>query len=130
MSARTILVSLSIALLQVVVLVPATANEVVLAPGQSADLGRVFWADGCNSMLITIVGVDLLEGPPGVDLSIRREDVAPRQANCGKVPGGTVVATIKEVAAPITATLKYRVRYKTISGARESQHTVEVALRP
>jgi len=108
----------------------ARAEPKVLGSGESVDLGAVFWTDGCSSTLITIVGVDLLEGPPGVKLSVRGEDVVPGKQDCPKVPGGMVVASVKEVRAPVTATLKYRVRYKTANGSRQSEHSVELSLQP
>ncbi len=108
----------------------AHAEDKVLRPGGSVDLGNVFWANGCTSLLITIVGVDLLSGPPGVQLSVRSEDVVPRQQDCPKVPGGVIVATVKEVASPSTGTIRYRVRYKTADGPHQSEHSVGISLQP
>ncbi len=108
----------------------AQAEDKVLRPGGSVDLGNAFWASGCTSSLITVVGVDLLSGPPGVQLSVRNEDVVPRQQDCPKVPGGVIVATVKEVASPSTGTIRYRVRYKTTDGPHQSEHSVGISLQP
>ena len=102
-----------------------------LKSGESADLDPVYWVEGCSSTLITVVGVDLLEGPSGITLSVRREDVLPRRQGCtNKVNGGVVVASVKDVSAPVHGTLKYRVRYKTQSGSNQSTHTAQFALYP
>lgn len=108
----------------------AQAQDKVLKAGASVDLGNAFWANGCTSMLVTVVGVDLLDGPSGVQLSLRNEDVYPRQQNCPKVAGAVVVASVKDVAAPTTGTVRYRVRYKTLDGLRQSEHSVPVSLEP
>lgn len=108
-----------------------SAQEVALRSGESVDLGSVYWAEGCTSTLITLVGVDVLEGPPGVKLSLRKEDVQPRQQNCPtKIQGGVVVASVKDVPTPTAGVLKYRVRYKTTNGSRQSEHSVQMSLQP
>ena len=108
----------------------AAADPAVLRSGQSVDLGVVFWIDGCTSTLVTLVGVDALEAPPGVELSLRKEDVLPTRPGCAKVPGGVVVASAKTVTAPFTGIVKYRVRYRTLNGPRQSEHSVELSLQP
>jgi len=106
------------------------AQDKVLKAGESVDLGNVFWANGCTSTLITVTGVELISGPTGVQLSVRSEEVVPRKQGCPKVPGGVVAATVKDVATPITGTIRYRVRYKTTDGPRQSEHSVGVSLQP
>ena len=118
-----------LAALPVIVPVLAGAEPAVLAAGQSVDLGVVFWADGCTSTLLTIVGVDVLEAPAGVELSIRKEDVLARPG-CTKIPGGVVVASVKSVSAPLTGTVRYRVRYRTLNGPRQSEHSAQLSLQP
>jgi hypothetical protein len=87
----------------------------------------------CQSQLRRIEGVDLLEGPPGIALSIRTEAevmTGPRQNCQNKVRGGIVVATVKDVPAKVSATLTYRVRYDTDEGPKQSTHTRQVTLFP
>jgi hypothetical protein len=108
-----------------------TDAEISLKSGESVDLDSVYWVDGCTSLLVTVVGVDLLEGPPGITLSVRREDVLPHRPGCtNKVNGGVVVASVKDVLAPAHGTLRYRVRYNTQGGARQSTHTAQIGLYP
>jgi hypothetical protein len=120
-----------VAAIQLLVLVPAFAQEISLKSGESADIHSVYWVGNCRSLLISFAGVDILEGPPGVTLSIREEEVLPRRQNCpNKVPGGVVVASVKEVPTRTTGILKYRVRYNTTEGLRQSNHSVRLSLDP
>jgi len=83
------------------------------------------------STLKGIAGVDLLDGPPGIELTIREESVVARKQNCpNKLPGGVVVLTAKEIPTKYAGTIKYRVRYKTEDGDKQSSHSKEIALFP
>lgn len=116
---------------QLVMLTPAFAQQVSLKSGESADLQQVYWIADCKSELESFAGIDLLDGPPGVTLSIREEAVLPRRQNCpSKVAGGVVVASVKDVPTEIAGVLKYRVRYKTLDGPRQSSHSTQISLFP
>ena len=109
----------------------ASADEISLRAGESADVHAVYWVSNCRSILKSFAGVDVVEGPPGVTLSIREEDVYARRQNCSeKIPGGIVVVTAKDVPAKISSTLKYRVRYNTEDGLKQSNHSVQLTLSP
>jgi hypothetical protein len=106
-------------------------EEVSIKSGESVDLGSVYWVEGCTSLLVNVVGVDLLEGPPGVTLSVRREDVLPERPGCTKkVNGGVVVASVKDVAIPVHGVLRYRVRYTMSDGTNQSTHTRQIGPYP
>ncbi len=108
------------------------AQEVIsLKAGESADLAGVYWIADCRSMLKGFAGVDVLDGPPGLALSIREQEVVARRQNCpNKVPGGVVVVTAREVPAKAAGLLKYRVRYETSDGPRQSTHSARIELYP
>lgn len=109
----------------------AYAEEISLKAGESVDLGTAYWIQNCQSILKGFGGVDLLEGPPGIDLTIREESVTARRQNCpSKIPGGTVVLTAREVQSKFSGVLKYRVRYKTEDGDRQSSHSKTISLYP
>jgi hypothetical protein len=122
----------NIALVALMWSTPAAAQEMSIRAGESVDLHPVYWVRNCQSQLRKIEGVDLLEGPPGVSLSIRSEEVmtSARHSCSSKVPGGIVVATVKDVPARVSGTLTYRVRYDTDEGQRQSTHTRSVTLYP
>jgi hypothetical protein len=115
-----------------VTLGPVRAEEISLKNNESAELSSVYWiGQGCKSLLKSFAGVDILEGPPGVTLAIKEEMVYARRQNCpNKVPGGKVIATAKGVQTAASGNLKYRVRYKTADGERQSSHSVAVSLYP
>jgi hypothetical protein len=107
------------------------AQEFSLKSNESADLTQAYWVDNCMSKLSSFAGVEILEGPPGITLTIRQQDVVPKKQNCpDKVPGGVVVASVKGVPEKISGTLKYRVRYNTTGGLRQSDHSVQISLYP
>lgn len=109
----------------------AQPASISLKAGESADIGTAYWVDGCVSSLRSLVGVDVLDGPPGVALTIRKEDVLPVRQNCtNKVPGGTIVASVNAVPAAVSGTLKYRIRYNTATGPRQSTHELPISLLP
>jgi hypothetical protein len=110
---------------------PASAQVVSLKNGETAQLGQVYWVANCKSLLKSFAGVDVLEGPPGVSLSIKKDMVYARRQNCREmVPGGYVMATAKGVKAPVSGALKYRVRYNTVDGPQQSSHSVTINLYP
>lgn len=109
----------------------ANAQDISLRVGESVDLGPVYWQSNCVSILKGIAGVDILDGPPGIELTIREENVTARKQNCqNKLPGGIVVLTAKEIPIKFSGTIKYRVRYKTEDGDKQSSHSKEIALFP
>ena len=110
----------------------AVAQEVSLKSGESVDIGTVYWvAANCKSALKSFVGVDLLDGPKGIELSIREEPVAARRQNCpDKVPGGKVVLRAVNIPEKTEATIAYRVRYDTEDGDKQSSHKAKIALYP
>lgn len=109
----------------------ANGQDISLKAGESADLGAVFWQNNCVSILKNIAGVDMLDGPPGVELGIREESVVARRQQCpNKLPGGVVILTAKEITKKFSGTIKYRVRYNTEDGEKQSTHSKEISLFP
>jgi hypothetical protein len=75
--------------------------------------------------------IEILEGPAELNLAIKEGMVIPRRQNCAKpVPGGTVVATAKDVKEPTQARLTYRIKFKTKVGDRQESHVYNVSLFP
>jgi hypothetical protein len=126
-----VFVALVFAVLGTLASVPASAQAISLKNGETAQLGQVYWVANCKSLLKSFAGVDILDGPPGVSLSIKKDLVYARRQNCPqKVPGGYVVATAKGVKASVSGTLNYRVRYNTLDGPQQSSHSVRINLYP
>jgi hypothetical protein len=109
----------------------AAAQSLALKSGESTDIGTVYWVESCQSLLKSFIGVEILEGPPGVVIALREQPVRARRQNClSDVPGAIVTITAKEVTEKTNATLKYRVKYDTEDGKKQSNHTVKLDLYP
>ena len=111
---------------------PASAQDLSIKSGESIDLHSVYWIRNCKSLLKSFLGVDVLEGPPGITLSLREEPVqTSARQNCqASVPGAMVVATAKQGLTKNVETLKFRVRYETEEGQRQSSHSYKVYVYP
>jgi hypothetical protein len=95
--------------------------RIVLKSGETVELGNVFFIANCKSIMIGTPVIEVLEGPEEVTLTIKEEKVVPRNRNCANpVPGGTIMATAKDVKEPKESRLTYRVKYKTRDGDRQN----------
>ena len=105
--------------------------RISLKSGESVELRNAFSIRNCRSILKETPVVEVLEGPEELTLTIKPGMVVPRGSNCSNpVPGGTVVATAKDVKAPKEAKLTYRVKYKTLEGDRQTARVYLVSLFP
>jgi hypothetical protein len=106
-------------------------SRIALKSNESIELHPVYWIANCRSIMIGLPVVEVLEGPEELTLSIKEGNVLPRRQNCSdRVPGGTLMATTKEVAEPKQAKLTYRLKYKTKDGDRQTSHAFNVSLFP
>lgn len=126
---------LAAALLAVTCLGQADAEDVLrriaVKNGESVDLGTVYWVANCHSIMVGLPEIEMLEGPPGVALSVREEPVLPRRQGCAaKVPGGTVVLTAKDVTERSDTKLTFRVKYKIKDGPRQTSQSYMISLFP
>jgi hypothetical protein len=81
--------------------------------------------------MIGLPEVEILDGPPQVTLSIKKDMVLPRRQNCAnRVPGGVLFATAKEVAEPVEAKITYRLKYQTKDGERPRGYVFLLSLFP
>jgi len=106
-------------------------HTLAMKGGETVELFPVYGISNCRSTLLATPTVEVLEGPPELTLSIKEGMVKPRKAGCtDKVKGGTVVATAKDVKAPIQAKLTFRIKYKGKDGDRQTGHVYNVSLFP
>jgi ribosomal protein L21 len=106
-------------------------GNIALKSGESVELGAVYWIANCQSIMIGLPEVEILEGPPGVTLAVKEAMVLPRRQNCAnKVSGGIISAAAAEVKDRVQAKLIYRVKYKTKDGERQRSGTFNVSLFP
>jgi len=99
--------------------------------GDSIELHSLYWVVNCRSIMIGLPEIEVLEGPPGVALSIKEGQVLPRPQGCAaKVPGGTLVLNAKGVTERAEAKLTYRIKYKTKDGERQTSRAYIVSVFP
>jgi hypothetical protein len=127
--------ALKVLLLVSSISLPSTQSHaqqaIALKNGESAELGTVWWVANCRSIMVGMPEVEILEGLPGLTLSIKEAMVLPRRLNCAnQVPGGILVATAKDVTDPVQGKLIYRIKYKTKDGDRQLSNTYNVSLFP
>jgi hypothetical protein len=109
----------------------AQVRSLALKSGETAELGSVYWVANCRSLMVGTPVIEILEGPEEIALAIKEGMVLPRRFNCAnQVPGGTVVATVKEVKEPKHGRLTYRIKYKTKDGDRQTSTTYDISLFP
>jgi hypothetical protein len=108
-----------------------SSQNLALKNGESSELHPVYWVVNCRSIVVGTPVIEILEGPAELTLALKEGKVLPRRQNCAnEVPGGTVVATAKDVTEPKQAKLTYRIKYKTKDGDRQTGHIYNVSLFP
>ena len=108
-----------------------TEIKIVLKGGESVQIKNVYYVSNCRSIMIGLPEIEVLEGPPQVTLSVKEGMVLPRRQNCAnRIPGGTLMATAKEVSEPLQAKVTYRVKYKTKDGERQRGDSFLLSLFP
>lgn len=104
---------------------------VALKSGETFELGNIYWVSHCKSILKSTPEAEILDGPPGVSVSVKEAMVIPRQARCGnRVPGGTVVITAKDIEDPSYSNLTVRFTFKTKDGERKYSQVFNLSLAP
>ena len=106
-------------------------RRLVAKNGESIELGPVYWIVICRSTMIGLPEIEILEGPPEVTLSIKEGQVLPRRQGCAaKVPGGTLMLSVKGVTERTEGKLTFRLKYKTKDGDRQISYAYTVSLFP
>jgi hypothetical protein len=104
-------------------------RRIALKSGESTELRNFYAVQNCRSILIGTPDLDVLQGPK--ELTVTFKEGAKLPAKCKKpVPGGTVIATAKEIKTPTEAKLTVRLKFKTKIGERQTSNSYLVALFP
>ena len=107
------------------------SSTIALRSGESAELGAVYLVSNCRSLLKGTPEAEVLDGPPGVSVAVRQEEVLPRRQKCAnRVPGGMMVITAKDIEDPSYTPLTIRVTYQTRDGVRKFSHVYNLRLFP
>jgi hypothetical protein len=106
-------------------------QRITLKSGETVELRNFFYVVNCQSVMIGLPQLDVLEGPDEVSVSLKEHTLLPRTQNCAKpVPGGSVVATTKDVTARKDVKLTIRLKFNTKLGERQDSSTYLVSLFP
>src|SRR5215831_8674804 len=135
--ARTVLAIVHLGIASTVGSVGAHAQTITNSPtialrsGESAELGALFWAVNCRSVLKSTPEAEILDGPPGISVAVKAAMVTPRAQRCPKpVPGGTLVVTAGEIEDHSYTTLTIRIIYHGRDGDRKSSLIYNLSLFP
>jgi hypothetical protein len=110
----------------------AGAPSLALKSGETIELTDLSWVtSNCSSILKATPTVEILEGPPGVAVSIKDAMVVPRWQNCAKrVPGGKLMITADKLEDDGRAALTVRITFKTKDGDRKLAQSYNLSLFP
>jgi hypothetical protein len=110
----------------------AGADNIALRSGETFDLPDFYFVSrDCKSMLTATPAVEIMEGPPGVTVSIKDAMVTPHALNCANpVRGGKVTVTAGDIAKRSDSKLVLRFKYKTLSGDRQFSRNYKLSLFP
>jgi hypothetical protein len=112
--------------------IAAEAQGIALRSGELAELGDVYYVSrDCKSLLTAVPEVEIMEGPPGVTVTIRDAQVTPHAESCANpVRGGKVTISAGDIAKRSDSALVLRFKYKTRSGDRQSSRRYKLSLFP
>lgn len=105
------------------------SRHIALKSGETTELRNFYFVQHCRSLMIGTPVVDVLEGPQELTVSLKEGEKVPSKCT-NRVPGGTVIATAKDVKATKEAKLTIRLRFKTRVGERQSVSSFFVSLFP
>jgi hypothetical protein len=107
------------------------APSLALKSGETAELGNVYWALNCRSLLKGVPRAEILEGPPGVTINVQEAMVMPRWNACPKaVLGGKLLLSAKDIQDQGYGSITIRVTFKTKDGDRQLSQTYNLSLFP
>lgn len=109
-----------------------SVEDIALRNGETIEFGDVYLiGTDCSSLLTREPQVEVLEGPPGVAVAIKRATIVPYERGCEtSVLGGKMLITARDIVEYSYSRMILRIRYETPSGnVQRSQH-INVTLFP
>lgn len=107
------------------------APNIALKSGESSELGNLYFVSNCKSVLTSTPTVEILDGPPGVTVSIKEEMVMARAQKCAApVKGGKLFVAAGDIQDQSVSTLTLRITYKTRDGERKLSQSYNLNLFP
>jgi hypothetical protein len=111
---------------------PVRAQEqIALKSGESIELQPVYWIINCRSILRSPPVAEILEGPPGLTVTVKEAMVPARRQQCPQeVPGGILILSAGEIKERAQGTVVIRIKYPTKDGDRQNSRELKVSLIP
>jgi hypothetical protein len=104
---------------------------IALKSGESTDVYSLWYVSNCKSVLKSPPEAEIIDGPPGVTVSVREEMLLPRAAGCAsRVKGGILVMAAKDIEDPSFTPVTVRITYRTRDGDRKFSHVFNLSLLP
>jgi len=105
--------------------------SVALKSGETTEVQDLYWVINCQSQLLETPEATIMEGPPGVTVSIVEAMVMPRFQQCAKpVKGGKLSTTAEKIEEQSNSLMTVRIKYKTKDGPRELSLNFTISLFP
>jgi hypothetical protein len=105
------------------------SRRIALKSGESTELRNFYAVQHCRSILIGTPVLDILEGPEELTVTFKEGAKLPTKCTV-PVPGGTVIATAKQIKTTKEAKLTIRLKFKTKIGERQTSNSYIVSLFP
>jgi len=106
-------------------------QSVALKSGESVEVGDIYYAPNCRSILTATPTAEVMEGPSEIAVSVRDAMVVPRMQECNKkVKGGRLVFTAKEIDDYSSSKLTVRITFKTKDGETQRSVSYNITLFP
>jgi hypothetical protein len=104
---------------------------IALKSGETSEIENLYYQSNCRSLLKSTPEAEILEGPPGVSVSVKEAMVLPRAANCAnRIPGGTLMISAKDIEDPSYTPVTVRITYRTRDGDRKFSQVFNLSLIP
>jgi len=109
-----------------------SVQDTALKNGENIEFGDIYYIGAnCRSLLTSTPEVEVMDGPPGVTVTIKRAMVVPRFYGCAnRVLGGKMFIAARDVEDYSYTRMTLRITYKTRSGNLQRSQHINVALFP
>ena len=109
----------------------AQTVTIALKNGETSELGALYSVSNCKSLLLSTPQAEVLDGPPGVSVTVKEAMVLPRAQKCAsRIPGGILTVSAKDIQDQSYTALTVRVIYKTRDGERQRSLVYNLSLFP
>jgi hypothetical protein len=104
---------------------------IALKNGETSELGELYFVSNCKSLLQSTPQAEVLDGPPGVSVTVKEAMVLPRAQKCAnRIPGGILMISAKDIQDQSYTPLTVRITYNTKDGERKRSQVFNLSLFP